>query len=123
MKKANKLDLFGHCCSPGYLVIFIILIVAAFSPSPYRDYLYVLFFLVLGGACLLNYSRCGRVHCQITGWGFLAVGILALLKVLNVISLSWNMIWTIFIIVLVVGFGVEFLHKGKTGTCYVKVKK
>lgn len=113
-------DLFKHCYSLGYLIIFIPLIAAFLSPQPYQDYLYVLFFFVVGGMCLLNFSRCGRVHCQITGWGFLTVGVIALLNVLNIISISFGTIWIAFIIVLVVGYGYEFFQKGKSGSCYVR---
>ena len=80
----------------------------------------IVFFFLIGALCLLNYRGCGRLHCKITGPGFIIVGIIALLQVLEIISISWRAIWIIFWIVLIVGFGVEFIYKGKTGTCYKK---
>ncbi len=82
------------------------------------DVLWTVFFFVLGAACLWNYQGCGRVHCQITGFGFLAVGVLASLNVLGVIELGWNIIWIIFAIVLIIGYGIEYKYKTTTGSCY-----
>jgi len=101
-------------------VVLVLIVAGIFAPEPYGSYIDVLFFFVIGGLCLYNFRNCGRIHCQITGWGFLGVGVISLLQVLEVISISWNTIWTIFIIVLVVGYGYEFLQKGKTGSCYSK---
>jgi len=119
MKKAKK-DIFKGCFGLGWIIVIIFIIAGALAPEPYKSYIYVLFFFVLGGLCLYNFSGCGRIHCQITGWGFIGVGILALLRVLNIIDISFNMIWLIFILVAIVGYGYEFLQKDKTGSCYVK---
>jgi len=116
----TKRDIFSGCCSPGFLIVIIILILAIFSPEPYESYLYVLFFFLTGALCLYNYKNCGRIHCKITGPGFIIVGIIALFKVLEIISISWNLIWIIFWVVLIVGFGIEFSQKGKIGVCYDK---
>ena len=42
----------------------------------------------MGGACLLNAVRCGRLHCFITGPLFLGLGLLALLHGLGVVPLG-----------------------------------
>jgi len=118
-----KKDIFGGCFGIGWIVIVILIIAGILIPEPHKNHAYVLFFFVIGGLCLYNFYNCGRVHCQITGWGFIGVGIIALLKMLDVISISFDTIWTIFLVVLVVGYGYEFFKKGKTGSCYVKVKK
>jgi len=110
------------CISFGYITSIIILVVAIFSSSPLQDYLFVVFFFVMGSSCGLHYKSTGRVHCQITGYGFLGVGVIALLKVLEIINISWNIIWWIVIALLVVAFGLEFLHKKKIG-CIVKISK
>lgn len=98
----------------------IFIIADIFASQDTSNILWTIFFFVLGALCLWNYSNCGRVHCQITGYGFIGVGVTALLNILNIINISWNIIWTIFIIVLIIGYGFEFIHKGKTGSCYRK---
>jgi len=113
-------DIFKGCFGIGWIIVFILLIAGIFAPEPYGSYIYVLFFFVIGGLCMYNFRNCGRIHCQITSWGFIGVGIIALLQVLNIMSISFGTIWIIFFIVLVVGYGYEFLQKEKTGTCYAK---
>jgi len=113
-------DIFKGCFGIGWIIIFLLIIVGILVPQPYESYIGVLFFFVIGGLCLYNFNNCGRIHCQITGWGFIGVGIIALLSLLNVISVSSRNIWIIFFIVLAVGYGYEFLQKGKTGSCYKK---
>jgi len=127
MKKKNimkRVDLFKG--SKGCLLVFIIVAIFVianfFTVKNTSNILWTVFLFIFAGLCLWNYSSCSRVHCQITGWGFLAVGILALLQVLGFIPISFNVIWAIFIVVLVIGYGYEFLHKGKTGSCYVERK-
>ena len=118
--KETKKDIFKGCLGIGWIIIFIFIIAGIIAPEPYESYIHVLFFFSIGGLCLYNFNKCGRIHCQITGWGFIGVGIIALLSVLNIISISFNTLWTIFIIVLIVGYGYEFFQKGKSGSCYVK---
>jgi len=119
MEKTKK-DIFKGCFGIGWIIVIAFIIAGGLASEPSKSYIYVVFFFVIGGLCLHNFHNCGRIHCQITGWGFIGVGILALLQVLNVIVISFGTIWTIFIIVLVVGYGYEFLQKGKTGSCYKK---
>lgn len=104
----------------GWVIIIVFILAAIFVSEPYENYNRVLFFFVIGGLCVYNFHSCGRIHCQITGWGFIGVGIIALLKVLNIISISFGTIWIIFFIVLVVGYGYEFLQKEKTVKSYNK---
>ena len=40
---------------------------------------------VMGGACLWNARRCGRVHCYYTGPFFLLIGVIALLNGLELL--------------------------------------
>jgi len=118
-----KKDIFSGCCGIGWIIVFILIVAGIFIPEQHKGHVYVLFFFVIAGLCLYNYSNCGRIHCQITGWGFLGVGVIALLSLFGVISISGDMIWGIFIVVLVVGYGYEFIQKDKTGSRYVGVKK
>ena len=122
MVKQIKKDIFSGCkgCLLVFVLVAIFVIADIFTPESTSNILWTIFFFIIGGHCLWNYSSCGRVHFQITGYGFIAVGIIALLQVLGIFAISFSTIWIIFIIVLVVGFGIEFIHKGKTGTCYRK---
>ena len=104
----------------GYIVSIIILIWAIFSSEPLQNYLFVLFFFVIGISCSLHYKKSGRTHCQITGYGFIGIGVIALLQVLGIINISGDWILYIVIAILVIAFGIEFLHKKKTGSVYRK---
>lgn len=116
-----KKDIFSDGCkNPLVIGLIAVVILANFLPENIGRIIEVLFFFTLGGLCLYNFNRCGRAHCQITGYGFVGVGILALLNVLGIIALSWSYIWIIFFIVLIVGYGSEFVYKGKKGTRYKK---
>ena len=51
--------------------------------------------LAMGGACLLNANRCGRVHCWFTGPFFLAMAVVIVLFGTGLLPLGsngWNMI-------------------------------
>jgi len=120
MVKRKGKDLFKSCTSPGFLLAFVILIISYFFSDPMQQYIQVFFFFFISWACFKNFKQCGRIHCKYTGPGFLIVAIISLLVVLNVINLPWNWVWWIFIAVAVIGYGIEFSQKGKSGTCYEK---
>ncbi len=113
-----KKDIFKGCFGIGWIIIIVLILAGILAPEPYESYIHVLFFFVIGSLCMYNFRNCGRIHCQITGWGFIGVGIIALLQVLNVINISFGTIWGIFLAVIVVGYGYEFIQKEKTGTYY-----
>lgn len=49
----------------------------------------------MGGACVANASRCGRIHCYVTGPFFLLAALATFLYGVGVISLGtngWNLI-------------------------------
>lgn len=116
-----KKDIFENECKNPILWILVgIVVLAGFLSFEIKQIVDLIFFFIIGGLCLYNYNRCGRVHCQITGYGFTFVGILALLLKLDVISFNYNWLWGLFFVFLIVGYGIEFLHKGKKGTCYKK---
>jgi len=106
-----KKDIFKGFFGIGWITVIVFIIAGALAPELYKGYIYVLFFFALGGLCLYNYRGCGRIHCQITGWGYIGVGIIALLQVLDIIKISFNIIWLIFILVTVIGYGYEYLQK------------
>ena len=78
--------------------------------------------LLPGLMCLWNFGSCGRYHCAITGPGFIGVGILSLVEALGIFSLPDWIEWSIFGAVLVSGFGLEYVHKIREGTCYCKMQ-
>ena len=108
---AKSPDLFKSCFSPGYLIAYVLFIVAQFASSPLHEYLHVLFFCVTGIMCIYNYKRCGRYHCKITGPGYVLLGILALLNILGVVSFPWFWIWVIFASITLTAFGLELYYK------------
>ena len=85
--KKDKKDIFKGCFGIGWIIAFILILAGMFVPEPYESYIHVLFFFVIGGLCLYNYNNCGRIHCQITGWGFIGVWIIDLRQCFNVIDI------------------------------------
>ena len=104
-------DIFKSCFSPGYLVAYAILLAAQIASYPLHEYLHVLFFFVTGIMCVYNYKRCGRYHCKITGPGYILLGILTLLNILDVVSFPWFWIWVIFALITLAAFGLELYYK------------
>jgi len=115
-----KKDFFASRIGTFITPISIIIVVAAgfLLPENIANIVFTLFFFFYGGLCLWNYSTCKRVHCQITGFGFIGVGIIAVLKLLSIIDLTWDIIWGLFILVLIIGYGYEFIYHKQTGSCY-----
>ena len=116
-----KKDIFtGKYCYWVFALVAIFIIASILTSETTGNNLWTIFFFLMGGLCLWNYRACGRVHCIITGFGFLGVGSLALLNILNAIDIAWDTIWWIFVAVLIAGYGLEFAYKRKKGTCYRK---
>jgi hypothetical protein len=62
----------------------------------------------LGALCVLNYSRCRRVHCMFTGPFFLAMAVVTLLVGTGMLSFAQNS-WTVIgDVVLIGGIGLCF---------------
>jgi hypothetical protein len=76
----------------------IVAIMATGNPAignGWRTALWTAACLVMGGACLLNALRCGRIHCYFTAPFFLAIAGLAVLFGAGVVPLGpngWNRI-------------------------------
>lgn len=80
----------------GYwLPIAAIVITGNLNPE-LRAVVWTLACLVIGGACLLNAYRCGRIHCYFTGPFFMLMAVWAALTGASIVSLggenSWNLI-------------------------------
>jgi hypothetical protein len=48
--------------------------------------------LLAGGACVINATNCGRIHCFITGPLYLLAATLTVLGALEVVSVPWALI-------------------------------
>ena len=100
-------------------VIAYMVLVDNFMPSLYEGWAIVAGWFAAGAMCLVNYSSCGRYHCKITGPGFFGLGVLAILEEIGVINLEAWITWAALLAVLAVGFGLEYRHNSKSGSCYV----
>jgi hypothetical protein len=74
-----------------------------------------------GLMCLWNFKSCGRYHCAITGPGFFGLGILSLLEALGIFNPAEWIEWSTFGAIIAIGFGLEYVHKIREGTCYCKI--
>jgi hypothetical protein len=71
-------------------------------------YIAGLYFAAYSAYCIANFARCREAHCVITGFGWGVLAIVAL--VAAVMQLPWlNPIWNAFLIVFVVGHGLELI--------------
>lgn len=103
----------------GWLaVIAYMMLVDNLVPSEYEGWALVVGWFAAGTMCLANFSSCGRYHCKITGPGFFVLGILAALDATGLVSLAAWVTWTALLVVLAVGFGLEYRYRSREGTCY-----
>jgi hypothetical protein len=58
----------------------IVIFAGAFAGTTLRTIIWSLALLWMGGACLMNAKRCGRVHCRYTGPYYLALIIPVILQ-------------------------------------------
>ncbi len=95
------------------------MVIAAFAfPSELQLWALSIGWFVFGGFCVLNYKSCGRIHCAITGPGFIGIGFVTLLEAVSLIDIPNWVIWAAFGMVLAIGYGLEFRNKKLTGSCY-----
>jgi hypothetical protein len=73
-------------------------------------WLWVPALVVAGSACLANASRCGRLHCFITGPLFLLAAVATLTDAASVIAIDWRWIVVMVIGGLAIGYGFEWLR-------------
>src|SRR4051794_33854553 len=58
--------------------------------SPLKAGIWTVAFGEMGLACVVNASRCGRLHCYVTGPLYLLGALTSLLRGLGVIRTSWD---------------------------------
>jgi hypothetical protein len=101
----------------AYMILTSILI-----PATYALFAVTAGWFAAGLMCIWNFKSCRRFHCIITGPGFLGIGIISLIEAIGIISLrewiEWPILDFIFLVILAVGFGSEYIYKSREGTCY-----
>jgi hypothetical protein len=91
-------------------------------PSRYAMLPAVVYFLILGGWCSLNFARCREAHCLITGVGFDALTIAALVAV--IIDGHWyNLLSLLILPLLIAGFAFEVVWTRRHGENAVRSRR
>jgi hypothetical protein len=67
-----------------------------------------LYFCAYSAYCLANFARCREAHCIITGLGWGALGIVALVAAVMRLDLL-GPVWNAFLIVAILGHGFELI--------------
>jgi hypothetical protein len=123
--KKNDLRLKAVFAKGNDITISICLSIAAYMvlsgsllPDNYSMWAITAGWFAAGIMCIWNFRSCGRYHCAITGPGFLGLGVLSLIEALGVYNSPEWIEWSICASVLAIGFGLEFVHKIREGTCY-----
>lgn len=68
----------------------------------------------MGVGCLINASRCGRVHCAIAGVLLPMLSVAGVANVLGLVYFSWDVLgvyWDVFWGILIVSFSTELLWR------------
>jgi hypothetical protein len=117
----KTIDIFSAKSSWWVLLLVALFVLLDVSlPNEIRGITWLAFLLTLGLACLWNYRNCGRVHCLITGLGFISLALLILLTMLGVLLLTDLHRNVTAILVLVAGFSFELWYRSRSGSCYKK---
>jgi hypothetical protein len=75
-----------------------------------RPWLWIPSLVFAGAACVANASRCGRLHCFVTGPVFLLAAIAALLDATHVVAIAWPWILVLTIAGTAAGYGLEWMR-------------
>lgn len=81
-----------------------------------RDILWSIALAWIGGGCLANALRCGRVHCSVMGPSFLVLGLLSFAMTFGWLSFGWSYVWgaaglLVLLAYLPEFFGLKYLRK------------
>jgi hypothetical protein len=96
------------------------LLVGALLDGSTRTVVWTSAFLVAGFSCVANASRCGRLHCYLTGPLYLLGAVATLLVGFGVVSLGWGWIPGVAISGTVLAFVPEWV-RGKYRTKEVRL--
>ncbi len=98
-----------------WLVPAALVVVGAFVPAA-RPALWIPSFALMGGSCVANARRCGRLHCHLTGPLFLLAALATGLDASGIVAIPWTWILGGAAIGTVLAFGVEWLRGRYVGT-------
>lgn len=79
------------------LPLLLLLLAALFASPAVRAWVWFAALIWMGGACLVNASRCGRRHCYFTGPFFIVMAVVVMLHGYDVIPLGSNGWWWLFV--------------------------
>jgi hypothetical protein len=96
--------------------------VASQLPSRYAMLPAVVYFLIFGGRCSLNFARCREAHCLITGVGFDALAVAALVAV-SIDGHWYNLLSLMILPVLIAGFAFEVVWTSRRGENAVRSRR
>jgi hypothetical protein len=82
---------------------------------PSRLWLAAAYFLVFGGYCLANFTRCHEAHRVVTGGGWSALGVVSAWGALTGHDIRSDL-WNAFIVIAIIGFAFESAWKARRGT-------
>ena len=95
--KTDRSAISSECCDAKDLVrqktgillwcVPTIALVAGLSLATLRPWIWIPAFLIMGVGCLMNASRCGRLHCYITGPVFLLAAIYVGLSTMSIVPI------------------------------------
>lgn len=65
----------------------------------------------IGVGCIINARHCGRVHCAIDGVMYPLLSVVGVLNVLGIVTVNWNVYWTVFFAILGASFLAELVWR------------
>ncbi len=101
---------FVFWCVPTGLVL-----IGAAMPA-LRAPLWIPSFAIMGVACLVNAGGCGRLHCFVTGPLFLIASLATALDALDLVHVSWKLVFLGTGSGTLLAYGLEWLRGKYVGT-------
>lgn len=86
------------------------LLLVGIAWSAARPWLWTPSLVIAGAACLANASRCGRLHCFVTGPLFLLGALATLLDAIGVVTIDWRWVLAAVVAGTVAAYGFEWLR-------------
>jgi hypothetical protein len=108
----RALDIYTDLTAPFLRGCFLFPILAAVAYGSFRLgmpgglWLTAAYFLVFGSYCLANFIRCREAHCVVTGWGWSALGVVAMWGAVTGDEIL-GALWNAFAVIALLGFAFE----------------
>lgn len=83
------------------------LVIVGTAWSAARPWLWIPSLVIAGAACVANASRCGRLHCFVTGPLFLLGALATLLGAVGMVTIDWRWVLGAVIAGTVAAYGLE----------------